>query len=75
VLDARARADALAAGAGRTVDRIVRIAEEGAAAGAGIGAPATFRGGAMESMVVSNAPIAQGDVEIRARVVLTATVK
>ena len=74
VQDARARADALAAGAGRTVDRVVRIAEEGAASNAGL--PATFRAGAMaESVAVTGAPIAQGDIEIRARVVLTATVK
>jgi hypothetical protein len=74
VQDARARADALAAGAGRTVDRVVRIAEEGAASSAG--SPATFRAAAMaESVAVTGAPIAQGDVEIRARVVLTATVK
>ena len=76
VQDARARADALAAGAGRVVDRIVRIAEEGAASANDIGSPAMFRAGlATESVSVTNAPIAQGDVEIRARVVLTATVK
>jgi hypothetical protein len=76
VQDARARADALAAGAGRVVDRIVRIAEEGAAVGAGIGAPAMFRAGAMaESVTVTGAPIAQSDVEVRARVVMTVTVK
>jgi hypothetical protein len=75
VQDARARADALAAGAGRVVDRIVRIAEEGAA-NAGPGAAPTFRAAAMaESVEVTGAPIAQGEVEIRARVVLTATVK
>jgi hypothetical protein len=76
VQDARARADALAAGTGRTVDRVVRIAEEGAAVGAGTGSPATFRTAVMaESVTVTGAPIAQGDVEIRARVVMTATVK
>ncbi len=75
VQDARARADALAAGAGRVVDRILRIAEEGAA-NAGPGAVTAFRGAVMgESSVVTGAPIAQGDVEIRARVVMTATVK
>jgi uncharacterized protein YggE len=74
VQDARARADALAAGAGRVVDRIVRIAEEGAASGVDQAAPATFRLAA-EASVVGNAPIAEGDVEVRARVVLTATVK
>jgi len=76
VQDARARADALAAGAGRTVDRVVRIAEEGAASAIGQASSAAFRAGAMaESVAVTGAPIAQGDVEIRARVVLTATVK
>jgi hypothetical protein len=75
VQDARARADALAAGAGRVVDRILRIAEEGTA-NAGPGAVPAFRGNVMaETPVVNGAPIAQGDVEIRARVVLTATVK
>jgi uncharacterized protein YggE len=75
VQDARARADALAAGAGRVVDRIVRIAEEQAASVVP-GAAATLRAGAMaESVAVTDAPIAQGEVEVRARVVLTATVK
>jgi uncharacterized protein YggE len=65
VQDARARADALAAGSGRVVDRIVRIAEEGAAISAG--SPATFRTAVMaESVAVGNAPIAQGDVDPRA---------
>jgi uncharacterized protein YggE len=75
VQDAKARADALAAGVGRVVDRIVRIAEEGAAVGTELGSPATFRAGVMAAAPVTDAPIAQGDVEIRARVVLTATVK
>jgi uncharacterized protein len=76
VQDARGRADALAAGAGKVVDRVVRIAEEGAAGGIGQGAPATFRAAAIaESVTVTGAPIAQGDIEVRARVVLTATVK
>ncbi len=75
VQDARARADALAAGVGRAVDRIVRIAEEGTA-DAGPGAAPTLRATALAAAVeVSDAPIAQGSVEIRARVVLTATVK
>jgi hypothetical protein len=75
VQDARARADALAAGAGRVVDRIVRIAEEGAA-NAAPGASALFRAGAMaESVAATAAPIAEGEVEVRARVVLTVTVK
>lgn len=71
VQDARARADALAAGAGRVVDRIVRIAEEGAANAA----PGALTGFRTESLTVTGAPIAESDVEIRARVVLTVTVK
>jgi uncharacterized protein len=75
VEDARARASALAAGAGRVVDRIVRIVEEQAASLAG-GGPTVMRAAAMsESVTVTDAPIAKGDVEVRARVVLTATVK
>lgn len=71
---ARARADALAAGAGRTVDRILRVAEEQAAA---LELPGTSRGVGVvtESVTVSGVPVASGEVEVRARVVLTATVK
>jgi uncharacterized protein YggE len=76
VQDARARADALAAGAGRIVDRIVRIAEEQAASLAGGPNAPMFRSGvAAESVMVTSPPIAEGDVEVRARVVLTVTVK
>ena len=74
VQDARARADALAAGAGRVVDHIVRIAEEGAASRIGQEATEMLRVTAT-TPVVGSPPIAQGDVEVRARVVLTATVK
>lgn len=71
VQDARARADALAAGAGRAVDRIIRIEEATAAALRAdvVTGSAVYRAG------VGAAPIAQGDVEIRARVVLTAAVR
>lgn len=73
---ARARADALAAGAGRTLDRIVRITEERAAM-AGAGADASMRYAAMESATVGGAgvPVASGEIEIRMRVLLTATLK
>jgi uncharacterized protein YggE len=71
VVDARARADAAAAGAGRTVDRIVRIEE------AGVVAPpmpvATFaRVGAAADAAP---PIAAGELEIRAHVTLTVSIK
>jgi uncharacterized protein len=75
VQDARLRADALAAGAGRVVDRIVRIAEEQAASIVPGVAP-TLRAGAMaESVVVTGAPIAEGEVEVRARIVLTVVMR
>ena len=70
VADARARAEAAASGAGRSIDRVVRIQEEGApemprpmmrmTAGAGAG-PVT--------------PIEASTIEIRARVTLTAVLK
>jgi uncharacterized protein YggE len=73
---ARARADALAAGAGRTVDRIVKITEERAAMAAA-GPDASVRYAAQESVMVGGGavPVASGEIEIRMRVVLTATIK
>jgi len=62
---------ALAAGAGRTVDRILRITEERAARlGGGTSAP-------VEVVLVENVavPVASGEIEIRMSVVLTATLK
>ena len=74
-LVARARADALAAGAGRTVDRILKIAEERAAIAAS-GSDASMRYAAQESVMVGGAvPVASGEIEIRMRALLTATVK
>ena len=71
VVDARARADAAAAGAGRTVDRVVRIDEAGSA-----GPPmpvATFaRVGAAADAAP---PIAAGELEIHAHVTLTVSIK
>ena len=77
VQDATERAQAIAAGAGRTVGPIVRIQEQrvmggpvvrsgmGLAGGAGGG-----RGGAM-----TETPLAVGEIEIRAIVVLTVAIK
>ena len=72
---ARGRADALAAGAGRVVDRIVRIAEEQSAITERPANVETKLSVTAESVVVSGAPIASGEVEVRARVLLMATVK
>jgi len=71
---ARARADALAAGAGRVVDRIVRIAEEQVASERPMNV-AGQAGMISESVTVSGVPVASGEVEVRARVVLTALIK
>jgi hypothetical protein len=70
---ARARADALAAGAGRVVDRIVRIAEEQVASERPI--YYETRASSMEAVTVIGVPVAAGEVEVRARVVLTAVIK
>ena len=71
--DARARADAAASGAGRTIDRVIRIEEP---IGARPGPP-------MPRMMVREAmaaaapptPVAPGEIEIRATVTLTATLR
>ncbi len=70
VVDARARADAAAAGAGRTVDRVLRIDDT---------RQPEFRG---PMMMVARAaadtaatPIEPGVIEIRAAVVLTVAIK
>jgi len=69
VADARARADAAAAGAGRTIDRVVRIQEDGIP---DIPRP-MMRMAAAEA--VSATPINPSTIEIRARVTLTAALK
>ena len=69
VADARARADAAAAGAGRTIDRVIRIQEDGI--------PDIPR--PMMRMAVAeqgaSTPITPSTVEVRARVTLTAALK
>lgn len=73
VADARARAEALASGAGRTLDRIVRI-EDG---------PRQFKGPMPQPMMRMSAaaadgamtPVESGAIEITAQVTLTAEFK
>ena len=69
VADARARADAAAAGAGRTIDRVVRVEEEGI--------PEIIR--PMMRMAAADqaasTQISPATVEIRSRVTLTAALK
>jgi uncharacterized protein YggE len=71
VADARGRAEAIAAGAGRTIDRIIRIEEQGVS---GSPVPVMFRREAQAVATVA-APIEAGQTEIRAQVTLTAVVK
>lgn len=71
VEDARARADAAAAGAGRSIDRVLRIdAQSG-------GAPVPMpRVALLREQAASEAPpIAAGQMEIRAQVTLTSILK
>jgi hypothetical protein len=72
---ARARAEALAAGAGKSLDRILRIAEERVAFGGG-GPEPSYRAQVQEAVMAGGGvPVASGEIEIRMRVVLTATIK
>jgi len=72
VADARSKADAAAAGAGRTVERIVRI-EEGGIEGGPVSMPRFAR--AEVAIAAAAPPIETGQTEIRARVTLTAVIK
>jgi uncharacterized protein YggE len=71
VADARARADAMAAGAGTSVSRVVRIEEGGAVSGP---EPVMMR---MAAPMAAEAapPVAPGETVIRATVTLTAALK
>jgi uncharacterized protein YggE len=74
VIDAKAKAEAAAGGAGRTVDRILRIDEHGVVA-----PPMPVRMMRMEAAQgaadASAPPISAGEMEIRATVTLTAALK
>jgi len=71
VADARGKAEAIAAGAGRTIDRIVRIEEQGVSGGP---VPVMFRREAQMTAAVAP-PIEAGQTELRAQVTLTAVLK
>jgi hypothetical protein len=71
VADARGKAEAAASGAGRSVERIIRI-EEGAIEGGPGPVPRFARA---EIAVAAAPPIEVGQTEIRARVTLTAVIK
>lgn len=71
--DARQRAEAAAAGAGRAIDRVIRI-EEPANRPVPPPVPVMSRA-AMAADERAQTPIVAGDIEIRATVVITATLK
>jgi len=71
VVDARSRAEAAAAGAGRTVDRILKIED---ARDTGI-MPMPRAIMTMKAADATQTPVEPGLVEIRARVTLTASMK
>ncbi len=72
VEDARARADALAAGAGRTVDRVLRIDD---ARHGRIPPPPIMMRAAAGAPETAQTPIEPGFVEVRAQVTLTVSIK
>ncbi len=75
VADARSKAEAAAAGAGRAIDRIVRV-EEGAIEGGPIPMPRVVM--ARQTLAADAAaapPVSAGQTEIRAHVTLTAVIK
>jgi hypothetical protein len=72
VADARLKAEAAAAGAGRAIDRIVRIDEQGV-----VMPPMPVRAVREAAQLAADSapPISAGQTEIRARVTLTAALK
>jgi uncharacterized protein YggE len=73
VTDARQKAEAAAAGAGRAIDRILRIDEQGSVTPP---VPVRFMREAAQTVAADAAPpIAAGQMEIRARVSVTAALK
>lgn len=71
VADARSRADAAATGAGRTVDRIVKIEDNRVET---VPSPRVFAMRA-DATAAQSTPVEPGLIEIRARVALTVTMK
>ena len=72
VADARSKAESAAAGAGRSIERVIRI-EEGAIEGGPVPMPRFVR--AEVAQAAAAPPIETGQTEIRARVTLTAVIK
>lgn len=70
--DARARAEAAAAGAGRAIDRVIRIEEP---SGRPYPPPAPMLMARTAEDARAQTPVIAGEIEIRANVMLTATLK
>jgi hypothetical protein len=73
VADARARAEAAAAGAGRSIDRILRIEDRERVSP--IPMPMVAMRGAAQAGAPPPPPIEAGEIEIRAQVTLTVSIK
>lgn len=73
VTDARARAEAMATAAGRTLDRIVRVEERGLAVPPPI--PLLRDRAQLAAAPEAAPPITTGQIDIRAEVTLTAVLK
>ena len=73
VMDARGKADAAAAGAGRSVDRIVRIDQTGVSVPRPV--QPMLREAVAQGAADATPPIAEGQIEVRATVTLTAVLK
>lgn len=71
VADARAKADAIAAGTGQAVARVLRIEEQGTISGS----PMQFRVVAQDMARSDAPPISAGQMELRAQVTLTVELK
>ena len=72
VVDARARADAAASGAGRAVDRVLRIDDTPEVR---VGQPRPMMAMVREAADVQQTPVEAGELEIRAQVTLTVSIK
>ena len=72
--DARARAEAAAAGAGASIGRVIRIEEPSSRAYPMAPAPMMMREAAQDARAATT-PVIAGEIEIRAAVLLTASLK
>lgn len=70
VADARERANAIAAGAGRTVDRVLKIEENRS-----VGYEPRFEVAAMRAQAAAPTPVETGFIDVRAHIVYTVAIK